>query len=459
MLIAPAGYGKTHYIVDSLSHVDGKQLLLTHTHAGIASLKEKIRKCGLSLSKVHVETIMGYAQKYVQAFCSNIPNQDSEEYYDFLITNAAQLIKHSSVRKVITSSYNGLFVDEYQDCTNKQHAFIEALSTILPTRILGDPLQGIFSFNGDGMVDMESSEQMGEFHSNRHELVDPWRWKDKNDSLGQALKEIRALLDSKMPIDLNHYSAIETVPVSDPFDLYNPTKSYYRYISGLLREPNVLFIHPQSANIHPRMKILSVFKTPMSLIESIDDKDFYKIAKTIDESSDSTIHKNFIKMCQMIFNKKRIGFWFSESAVISKRQASDKIISDQLKTYFLGLQSETRLVTMVKLIKFVSKLEGVKCFRKELLFSLIAALEDAHSTKRSVYECMCDRRNHIRRIGRKVYGRCIGTTLLTKGLEFDLVVILNAHEFKCHKNLYVALTRASKRLIVCTNSAILQPDY
>jgi hypothetical protein len=37
-------------------------------------------------------------------------------------------------------------VDEYQDCSLDQHELICLLSEILPCRILGDPLQGIFSF-------------------------------------------------------------------------------------------------------------------------------------------------------------------------------------------------------------------------------------------------------------------------------------------------------------------------
>ena len=70
---------------------------------------------------------------------------------------------------------------------------------------------------------------------------------------------------------------------------------------------------------------------------------------------------------------------------------------------------------------------------------------------------MENRRNKLRRVGRKVFGRCLGTTLLTKGLEFENVVVLNAHEFKCPKHLYVALTRASKRLVVISEKHTLQP--
>jgi len=66
-------------------------------------------------------------------------------------------------------------------------------------------------------------------------------------------------------------------------------------------------------------------------------------------------------------------------------------------------------------------------------------------------------RNAKRRMGRKIKGKCIGTTLLIKGLEFDAVAILNAHKFSDPKNLYVALTRASRRLIVFTNNKVLSP--
>ena len=70
---------------------------------------------------------------------------------------------------------------------------------------------------------------------------------------------------------------------------------------------------------------------------------------------------------------------------------------------------------------------------------------------------MNNKRNMTRRIGRKISGRCIGTTLLTKGLEFDTVAILNAHKFDCPKHLYVAMTRASKRLIIFTDKPNLNP--
>lgn len=68
--------------------------------------------------------------------------------------------------------------------------------------------------------------------------------------------------------------------------------------------------------------------------------------------------------------------------------------------------------------------------------------------KQTVYDSMSKIRNSKRHIGKSIRGRNIGTTLLTKGLEFETVVILNAQQFNCPKNFYVAITRASKRLVV-----------
>ncbi len=54
-LISPAGYGKTHSIAECLYVADGKQLVLTHTHAGVSSLKEKIKSRGIESSKYALE--------------------------------------------------------------------------------------------------------------------------------------------------------------------------------------------------------------------------------------------------------------------------------------------------------------------------------------------------------------------------------------------------------------------
>ena len=62
------------------------------------------------------------------------------------------------------------------------------------------------------------------------------------------------------------------------------------------------------------------------------------------------------------------------------------------------------------------------------------------------------KRNRARVQGRKLYGKIIGTTLLTKGLEADTIILVEPSElFKDKdglKHLYVALTRAVKEIVL-----------
>ena len=91
------------------------------------------------------------------------------------------------------------------------------------------------------------------------------------------------------------------------------------------------------------------------------------------------------------------------------------------------------------------------------MYSFIKSLKTATLENITVFEAMKKNRNVIRRIGRKVISKCIGTTLLTKGLEFNTVVILDAHKFDDHKKLYVAVSRACKSLHIFTDSLIINP--
>ena len=207
MLIAPAGHGKTHAIAECLLHTSGRQLILTHTHAGIASIKEKIKKANIPHNKFHIETITGYAQKYVNAFYvgNDLPDVDDGKYYPFLIIKATALFKRPIIQKTIAASYEGLFVDEYQDCTSEQHELVTILGAILPTHILGDPLQAIFGFKGVSMVNLTDEEQMKDFQEHKQRLEEPWRWKGKNESLGKELQLIRSDIEAGQKIDFKKY--------------------------------------------------------------------------------------------------------------------------------------------------------------------------------------------------------------------------------------------------------------
>ena len=135
LIIAPAGYGKTHTITECVKAIpdSDKVLILTHTHAGIASIKNKMINEKVDNKKFNIETITSYAQKYVKSYCTDtLPDiEDSAIYWDFILEKVIDVFNSSHIKKVIGSTYKHLFVDEYQDCNKKQHSMILKLSEIL----------------------------------------------------------------------------------------------------------------------------------------------------------------------------------------------------------------------------------------------------------------------------------------------------------------------------------------
>src|SRR5690606_2718343 len=109
LLIAPAGFGKTHTITECLSKLPvntKKELILTHTHAGVGSIKEKLKKQNIH-NNYEVETISSFIQRYVLAYNydSKVPNlEDSKKYYSFLNLSALELFKTNIIQKVIKAS-------------------------------------------------------------------------------------------------------------------------------------------------------------------------------------------------------------------------------------------------------------------------------------------------------------------------------------------------------------------
>lgn len=87
--------------------------------------------------------------------------------------------------------------------------------------------------------------------------------------------------------------------------------------------------------------------------------------------------------------------------------------------------------------------------------SVFLCLKSANENGTLVLDEMKKYKNQLRRMGRNIEGKCIGTTLLTKGLEFDTVVLIEADKITSAKDFYVAISRACKELHIFTSSATL----
>jgi len=467
-VIAPAGYGKTHFIAECIKYTEdnklGKQLILTHTHAGIASIKEKLSKLGVKSSSYNIETICGYAQKYVFAFIDNsiIPEQkDAKFFYDFIINQVIELFSKNSIRNIIIDTYSGIFVDEYQDCTALQHEMIMNLKEIIPIHILGDPMQGIFDFKDNILVDFNTD--LRDFEGSCGELDIPWRWQSdgNNLNLGAELGQIRDCLETKNNINL---LACRNAIVNKVRGNVYDDSEYRDKVNDLLNDStynSVLIIaHGQIDERKVLRMSFGAFRN-IQLLEAIDDNDFYSFANKFDDLIKNNSRK-FLKfkiILEKLFGISDIKKWFNDDGLIAKRKDVDKQKSSELFPFVKNLIGN--IVTYDDLYRLMYKLKNtlkLRCWRADLLNSIIKSLEESALTGCSVTDAMYNHKNNIRRMGRKIYGRCIGTTLLTKGLEFDHVIILDTQLFKNKKDFYVSVTRACKKLTIFTTNTTLSFD-
>ena len=240
-------------------------------------------------------------------------------------------------------------------------------------------------------------------------------------------------------------------------------ENFYQNLYGIiqdLKSNSLLVLYPNGFEyrIETRAsnRVRFDFAREFTLIEAIDDKTFYLVAQLIDNFLKSSIKKTFIQELKEIlitssFNKGDINKWFNDKGVKQKRQDDTvKIQSAELNSLYDLLNVERTAYNLYKFISFVRYNLHFYPKRPELLYSIMSILK-MHSND-TIIERMAQNRNKVRIVGRKVDGKCIGTTLLTKGLEFEDVIVIDAHKIEDKENLYVAMTRASKRLIVMSES-------
>ncbi|VCT92709.1 ATP-dependent DNA helicase Rep [Mycolicibacterium hassiacum DSM 44199] len=195
----PAGGGKTWLLVDTIregANQSGKSLILTHTNAGVYAIRNKMRALGVDPKAAHVSTITSLAFDLVRSYSRiaglTVPEvpvwKDAGQY----IEGACRVLRNRHIRDVFGISYRYLLVDEYQDCSLAQHAFVLELAQAIPAcAVFGDPLQGIFGFR-DKIVDWQT-DVLPHFPPFCVDFI-PYRWIDHNRALGEWLVQIRDYL-------------------------------------------------------------------------------------------------------------------------------------------------------------------------------------------------------------------------------------------------------------------------
>lgn len=461
IVIAPAGYGKTHTIAEAIAAYRGKKkvLVLTHTHAGIASLRKKFEEHHLPQAKYHLDTISSFALDLTKTYHldkAEIPTEsDLRVLFAFALEHAVKILKAKPIKQLLGIRYEHLIVDEYQDCSVLQHAMVLELSKTLKTHLLGDPLQGIFGFRNEPIVEFDDPS-FAPFYSSCQTLETPWRWNNAgNAALGQDLAKIRVKLEAGEDIDLREYQSIVTVYGSEQ-DYAIPQTVVRRQIFWEI-DRNAVILHPNCAGPEPRKAVVRQYPL-LELLEPIDGKDYYKWCDAFDHMSGQDLIKAVADMMRVASSKTSVSSWIKESGALVKKQKEDeKAIYKGLEEIATALCTRKSYGLIAILINAIGKLPGVTVYRKELVRNVAQVLVEANRQGLTATEALVRNRNVARRSGRAITKKSIGTTLLTKGLEFDNVVVLNAQQFDNPRHLYVALTRCCKRLVVITDKPVLHP--
>jgi DNA helicase-2/ATP-dependent DNA helicase PcrA len=466
-IVAAAGCGKTEQIALATKASAGKRLILTHTHAGVDALKARMGKCGVPSSKHQIETIAGWSLRYAAAFpmrsCLRSTEPEKREEWNAVYESAARLLRSGAVRSVIAASYDGLFVDEYQDCTLPQHGVICALTDHLPACLFGDPLQAIFDFKGQTPVEWEE-HVFPEFPLSGR-LTTPWRWKKGgNYNLACWLHRSRQALENGEPLDLRGCPDCVKWHRLPP-NLHTDASRNQRFAEILsacrdiqVGDGETLVVIGDSANMRSRSQLAKqLSKMRFSNIEPVSCGDMIEHAHNIQSAGNEERLAALLEFATSCMTGADKGGLLR--AVVSRKSGgrSGKKKFGALIEHCLAVEEPGHYGALQSVLLGLYYRNDTYTYRSEMLFALCTAIKLVASGQCSTLpEAVWHVQNRMRHAGRRLRKRNIGSTLLVKGLEFDHAVITDAEALK-RKDLYVGITRAIRSLTVLSSSPVIVP--
>jgi DNA helicase-2/ATP-dependent DNA helicase PcrA len=450
-MIAAAGCGKTQIIATAVSkHGGGRELVLTHTHAGVEAIRSRLVKFKVKEKACHVDTIAGWALRLATAFPNNSRLQNTKPRnsadYSAVYAAATRLLEFRSIREILHASYSGVYVDEYQDCTVEQHTLLVALLDTLPCRIVGDPLQGIFDFGDNKPIRWE--EHVAPVYVNVPGPTTPWRWEKGNPELGMWLKDVRARLLAGQGIDLRD-APVRWLDGSD--HRARQSKQVKACFDAAKNGGTVIAIGHWPNQCH---NVASRLRGIYSCVEAIDTKDLYDFAHVIDSSVGLGRAVAVLDFAGKCITKVKTEFRTIGNS-LDKGQIPDVRKNKKELQTLLAVADGESIESVAPALRALSQIPGAIVYRRELLRSMEhAALAVRAGDADNLTDAAWIVRNRTRQQGRLLSRCTVGTTLLVKGLEFDHAIVLDADSFDA-QNLYVALTRGSQSLTIVSQSQII----
>lgn len=455
---APAGCGKTHVIAASLGRHAGAKpvLVLTHTNAGVTALRTRLARAGVRPSTYRLATLDGWAMRLIATFPGRSghdrrilelrrPSSD----YSAIRLAAAQLLQSGQVSDVLAASYERLLVDEYQDCLELQHAMVGLAAQVLPTCVLGDPLQAIFGFAGKLV---RWRDQVQAAFPMAGTLSTPWRWINAGEArFGEWLLAARKKLLAGQSIDLSG------APVNVSWVPLDGADDEGRRLSACKTRPveadgGVLII---AGSMDKRGQRRFAGRTPGAVtVEAVDLGDLVALAREFD-----LIDPGALDLLAAFADDVMMDAAAREMVAQVRRCHGGARTADAGDAVQAGMAFASRpsYQAAADVLVELNKQGGVRVHRPAVLSCCLAALAASDAAvPGSFLEAALRSREEHRARGRPLPKRVVGSTLLLKGLEADSVVVLDPTEMDA-AHLYVAITRGSRKLVVCSTYPILAP--
>ena len=455
---APAGCGKTQLIADTLTQHAGSKpvLVLTHTNAGVTTLRLRMQRGNVPPAAYRIATLDGFAMRLVGTFPtrSGIPidtlsllNPNAD--YPAIRLAAVNLIQAGHLAATMAASYTHLIVDEYQDCNMVQHALVTALSSVLPTSVLGDPMQAIFNFRGNQLVDWHA-HVLQQFPS-IGELTHPWRWINAGTpGFGQWLLNCRQTLQAGGSIDLTQAPAEVTWIQLDP-----ATADRQRIAAALTPAvpPNgQVLVIGDSRSPESRRRIAS--QTPgASTVEPVDLADLTTFGRSFDIQYPDSVTVLVHFAAEVMTQVGAAGLMLRLASLSGGRARTPPSPAESALLAYLAAPSFSLAASA---LRSLMQQPNARVYRPDVLYGCLRALQAASGGQCSLADATVRERERNRHEARQIARRAIGSTLLLKGLEAEVAVII-APESMDAQHLYVAMTRGSTRLVICSITPQLVP--
>lgn len=455
-LVMPAGTGKTQLVAAMAavtSELGHRTLVLTHTHAGVDAIRRRLRKFGVPKQAVHVDTITGWAFGLVRSYPSiagvtvpDVPDWTRSSEY---VAGAIKVARAKAIMDMHAASFEYFIVDEYQDCGVQQHDLMVAIADAIPRAcVLGDPLQGIFGFRGQPLVDWP--RHVFSRFPLRTMSYAAWRWHGYNTPLGEWLLAIRPTLLQGQAIN---FSAVQV-----------PGLSWVQTYQGVVRNQGlrqwaadesvlVLGQWKQDADDHGK-ELLGVF----GVMEDLRGEFMHTYLAEVEASPPAqrpVVVARFAKNCF-------VGLAGIDTPLMNKLGRGEpvsRLKRDGIAPVQAALDSmlpAPSLLGVSLAMVAIAQAPGMHLYKREAWNDCIKALETCESGGViPATDALGRIRDGLRQSGRRPANRVVSRTVLVKGLQYDHVIIGNTDKVADCRNLYVALTRARRSVTIIGSNPVV----